>query len=350
MDINSLLGNKIDALLVLSGDNRSYISGFSSSFGAAIVGVQHKYFVTDSRYELAAREKLADWKVIIVKKGGLYDALRTIVDETGVQNLGFEDGYLTHAQYLELKNELGKVVSLKPASALLSAMRAVKTPEELEIMAVAQKIAEEALSAAMDTVKPKITERDLTAELIYQMYKHGAEDLAFHPIVAFGENSAKPHHSFGERKLTSEDLILIDMGIKYKGYCSDMSRTFCLGDPGEELNKVYQIVLKAQEYALANIKAGITGHEADSFAREYIRSKGYGDKFGHGTGHGVGLLIHEEPSLSIGSNDILLENMVVTVEPGIYIEGKGGVRIEDIIVVKNDGIHNLTHFDKKLKF
>lgn len=349
MDINSLFDGKIDTYLILSPDNRSYITDFSSSFGAVVLCKDGKYFLTDSRYEFAAKEKLADWDVRIIKKDGLYAEVRSILSEAGSQVLGFEDEYLNHNKYLELKSELGKAVTFKAASSHLFALRAIKSPAELEIMAKAQEIAERALDATISLIKPKVTERDVTAELIFQMYKHGAEGYAFHPIVAFGENAAKPHHFFSERKLSAEDLILIDMGVKYKGYCSDMTRTFCLGDPGEELTRVYKTVLKAQEYALSNIRAGITAHEADSFAREYIRSQGYGNHFGHGCGHGVGLFIHESPSLSPDSADILLENMVITVEPGIYLQGKGGVRIEDIVIVKNDGIVNLTHFDKKLK-
>lgn len=176
----------------------------------------------------------------------------------------------------------------------------------------------------------------------------GAEGASFDTIVAFGENCAVPHHKPTSRKLDRNDVILVDMGAKLDGYCSDMTRTFCLGTPCDELVAIHKVVLEAQEYALANIKAGMTGLEADSFAREFIIAHGYGKEFGHNLGHGVGVQIHEKPCLGPNSNDILKPNMIITVEPGIYIEGVGGVRIEDFAVVKEDGLINLTNFNKNL--
>ncbi|MCL2255769.1 MAG: aminopeptidase P family protein, partial [Firmicutes bacterium] len=187
------------------------------------------------------------------------------------------------------------------------------------------------------------------AELIWESLRAGAEGMSFDPIVAYGENSAKPHHKPSDRRLEKNDIILIDFGVKHKGYCSDMTRTFSIGNVANELKVIYDVVLKSQEYALKHIKAGMTGHEADALAREYIKANGYGEKFGHSLGHGIGINVHEMPRVAEKSKCVLKEGMVITCEPGIYLEGLGGVRIEDMLTVTESGIINMTYFDKILE-
>ncbi len=335
----------IDTYVLLTSLNRYYFTKIDTSFGCVILNQNEKIFLTDFRYESYAKRNLPDWDVVIVKGNELFAKIGELLTKLNAKLIGYEDD-ISIATFLQLKSCYeGEYVS---ASAELNNRRAIKTEEEIQKIANAQIIAQKSLQAVVSIIKPGITERDVAAELLYSMQKLGAEGASFDTIVAFGENSALPHHKTGDKKLEKNDLILIDMGARADGYCSDMTRTFCLGEPRDELKLMHSIVLEAQLYALENIKAGMTGKEADSFAREYIISKGYGDYFGHSLGHGVGVEIHEAPRLSSVSDDILKPNMIVTCEPGIYIEGLGGVRIEDILVVKEDGILNLTNFDKDI--
>lgn len=345
---NGLFENNIDCYFIISQENRFYFSGMKTSFGGVILTQNQRYYITDFRYQYAASETLPDWELKFVKNSEFYSTIKDILQELKVKTVAFEDKYLTYSQYLELSNILTGF-ELVPGSDKIEACRMIKTQEEIEFISKAQQITEKALAATLERLKPKMSERDVCAEIIYNMYLNGADGLSFEPIVAMGVNTSKPHHSYTDYRLEKDDLITVDIGCKYKGYCSDMTRTFTLGEPDKKLEEIYNIVKKAQEYALSSIKAGMTGHEADSFAREYITANGYGNQFGHGLGHSVGLYIHENPRLGIGSNTVLKENMVVTIEPGIYVHCLGGVRIEDMVVIKNDGVVNLTHFTKNLK-
>lgn len=349
MDTNNLFDGNIDTYLLISEDNRQYFSGLRTSFGGVILSQSAKFYITDFRYEYEAKEKLPDWELKFVKYSDFYPEILKILGELNSKNVGFEDSALTYSEYVELKDAL-KDYNLISCSEIISQRRMIKTDEEIRLIKISQEIAEKALAATLCRIKPKMSERDVCAEIVYNMYLNGADGLSFEPIVAMGLNTSKPHHSYSDYKLEKDDFITMDIGAKYKGYCSDMTRTVTFGEPSKKLTDIYNIVLKAQEYALNNIKAGMTGHEADSFAREYITANGYGNEFGHGLGHGVGLYIHEAPRLALGSKTVLKENMIVTVEPGIYVEGIGGVRIEDMVIVKKDGIENLTHFTKDMKF
>lgn len=336
---------KIDTYVLLTPVNRYYFTKTDTSFGCVILTVNEKIFLTDFRYESYARKNLPDWEVVCIKGNGLYAVIGEYLTKLNAKVVGYEDE-ISISSYLLLKGCYN--AEFVSASKELREKRSVKTEDEIKKIANAQVIAQKSLQSVVPLIKVGVTERDIAAELLYSMQKLGAENYSFETIVAFGENSAVPHHRTGNKKLEKNDLILIDMGAKADGYCSDMTRTFCLGEPKDELKKIHSIVLESQLYALENIRAGITGKEADSFAREYITSKGYGEYFGHSLGHGVGVEIHEFPRLSSLSDDILKPNMIVTCEPGIYIEGLGGVRIEDILVVKENGILNLTNFDKNI--
>ncbi|NLC17192.1 MAG: aminopeptidase P family protein [Clostridiales bacterium] len=343
-----LFDGSIDCYFITSQENRFYFSGIKTSFGGLILTKNQKFYITDFRYKYAAEESLPDWELKFIKTSELYNTVKNILQDLRVKTVAFEDKFITHSDYLELTGVLTGF-ELVPGSDKIETCRMVKTEEEIQLIAEAQRITEKALEATLERLKPKMSERDVCAELIYNMYLNGADGLSFEPIVAMGVNTSKPHHSYSDYRLEKDDLITIDIGCKYKGYCSDMTRTFTLGEPDKKLEEIYNIVKKAQEYALSSIKAGMTGHEADSFAREYITANGYGEEFGHGLGHSLGLFVHENPRLGVGSNIVLKENMVATIEPGIYVQGLGGARIEDLIVIKNDGIENLTHFTKNLK-
>lgn len=337
---------KFDAFVLLSESNRLYFTHFETSFGAVVLSADRNVFVTDSRYETEARQRLTDFELKVCTYKDFYNVLAQILKSVNAETVGYEETMSVN-DFKELKAAL-KGVKLKPACAIIDAKRAIKTDEEIACIRTAQGIAEAALKKAISRAKPGMTERELMAEINYEMVIGGADKYSFETIVAFGNNTSQPHHHVSDRRLERDELILIDMGAKYKGYCSDMTRTFCLGDPGVQLTRVYRNVKEAQEYAIANIKAGMTCHDADALAREYITANGYGDYFGHSFGHGVGIDIHESPRVGSGSEIVLLPNMVITAEPGIYLPGIGGVRIEDMLVVKEDGVEDITEYDKKL--
>lgn len=342
-----MFGNNTDTLVVLSQVNRFYFSKVETSFGCVILHEDEKVFLTDFRYYGFVKKALADWNVILTTNEEFYRAINGELTRLNAESVGYEDQSLSVREFERLKSACG-AFHFEPASDYIASKRAIKTEDEIQKIAAAQFVAQKALLKVVPLIKPGVTEREVAANIMYEMQMLGAEDSSFDTIVAFGDGSAVPHHKTSKRKLEKNDIVLIDMGAKMDGYCSDMTRTFCVGTPNEKLAKIHKIVLEAQEYALANIKAGITGHEADSFAREYITSHGYGKEFGHSLGHGVGLEIHEFPRLAQGSDVVLEPNMIVTVEPGIYVEGLGGVRIEDFAVVKEDGLLNLTNFDKNI--
>jgi Xaa-Pro aminopeptidase len=342
-----MFSKKIDAYMIHSPANRCYFSGIDTSFGVIVLTEKEKTFFTDFRYESYANKSLADFNVVTVKPSELYDAIAKELKRLDAKTVGYEESFLTVGEFKEVKSALSDF-TLKPSSDILRDKRAVKTEEEIAKIEYSQRIAEKALAKIIPLIKPGVTEREVSAELMFEMIRSGADMLAFENIVSFGECAADPHHKPSDKKLDKNELILIDFGARTNGYCSDMTRTFTLGTPHDELQAIHGIVLEAQAYALKHIKAGMTGKEADSLAREYIRANGYVKEFGHSLGHGVGVEIHEEPRLSERSDTVLLPGMVVTVEPGIYIDGLGGVRIEDLVVVQEDGVRNLTNFNKNI--
>ena len=342
-----MFDNKTDAYLIHSPANREYFTGISTSFGVALITENEKIYFTDFRYESYARRALSGFTLNIVTYANLYEKIVEELNRLEVKTVGYEENFITVGEFKHVKSALADF-TLKPASEIIAEKRMIKTEAEIAKITEAQHIAERALSKVVTLLKPGVTEREISAELTFEMLMQGADALAFDNIVSFGENSANPHHHPSDKKLDKNELILIDFGARVKGYCSDMTRTFTLGTPHDELKAIHGIVLEAQAYALKHIKAGMTGKEADSLAREYIRANGYVKEFGHSLGHGVGVEIHESPNLSTLSDTVLLPGMVVTVEPGIYIDGLGGVRIEDMVVVREDGITNLTNFNKNL--
>ncbi len=341
------LFEKYDALIITSPSNRFYFTGFDSSFGALLLTENKKYLFTDFRYAIAAKTAVEDFEIIITDADHLFNRIAKICAEHKFSSLGYEDESVSVATHRQMKKEFGEF-ELKSVGSELTELRIVKTDEEIAKIRSAQAITEAAIAKALASVKSGMTERELNAEISYRFLMHGADGFAFDNIVAFGENAADCHHVPGNRKLGKGDIILLDTGAMKNGYCSDMTRTFCFGEPSSRINDLYLLVLSTQQYVLKHLKAGMTGKEADDMAREFFRANGYDKEFGHSLGHGVGIDIHELPVLASRNDLPLPENAVVTVEPGLYIEGLGGIRIEDMVVIKKDGIENLTNYAKTL--
>lgn len=346
--MNSLFNEKIDCYLIFSPSNRFYFTKFKSTFGCVLLTPTEKVFFTDSRYFLSAQNNIKGFNIVCVNPKDLYIEINEWIKKLKCKNIGYEEKYLTGYDIRILRKFL-KGLSLRSGSFYLENIRMIKTEEEINFIKDAQIISERTLSRVIELIKIGMSEKEVSNLITIEALKHGADCMSFDTIVAFGKNTAVPHHSpSSNTRLEKNDLILIDFGAKYNGYCSDMTRTFCLNNPKEELELIHNIVLSAQQYALKYIKAGMTCHEADSLAREYIKANGYDKNFTHSLGHGLGIDIHEMPRLTEHNNFELKENMVISVEPGIYIENIGGVRIEDIVVIKKDGIINLTNFNKSL--
>ena len=341
-----ILFKKADAVVVLSESNRFYFTGLKTSFGCVLITESKKMFFTDFRYAVIARQNVKDFEIVITDKRKLYEKVVAELKKLDVSSVGYEDAYMTVAGFKEFKKAL-KDFSLKGISAELMLLRSVKTAEEIEAMKKAQSITEYALSKTLPLLKNGVTERDIKAELTYLFLKNGADGTAFDSIVAFGENASDCHHTAGDRKLERNDVVLFDIGASFNGYCSDMTRTFVYGEASSKVSDVYALVLEAQLRVLKFLRAGMTGREADSIAREYFCSNGYEKEFGQALGHGVGIDIPEEPCLAAYNDLPLPENAVVTVEPGLYLD-TFGVRIEDMVVIKKDGIENLTTFPKSI--
>ncbi len=339
-----------DTLLVFNDDNRFYFSGFRSSFGCIILTEKKKVFITDKRYESEARQNAGDFTVICVSGSDLYEIIARQLKSFKSKVVGFEDETMTVSEFETLKNKLPGYEFIG-ASKSIADKRLIKSEIELAKLARAEEVTQLALMDVIPEIKVGMSEKEVSDMITYSVLRHGAQGLAFDNIVCFGETAACPHHKPSpDVKLNENDLILVDMGALVDGYCGDMTRTFCLGTPDPKLEQMHKTVLEAQLFALKNIKAGMTCKEADGLAREYLLAHGYKDEFSHSLGHGIGIAVHEPPYVSPRSDVVLRENMVVSCEPGVYIEGVGGVRIEDIVVVKNDGVVNLaTILSKEIK-
>ena len=342
----------LDAAFVASPANIRYLSGFAGTDSYLYLSSKRQVILTDSRYTLQAEEEGKDCEVRTIKGERVYGVLlKELLEEDKVKRLGFEDGVMTWQLVKKLQEAAGdkwgeeRWVSLGEE---LSLLRAVKDEDEIEKLARAEQIGDEAFSYILTQIKPGITELEIAAKLEYYMKSHGAQEKGFDTIAASGLHSAMPHAVPSEKVLEKGDFLTLDFGCKYQGYCSDMTRTVVIGKANEKQKEIYKIVLEAQEAALAGLRAGMTGAEGDALARKVIEEAGYGDYFGHGLGHSVGLEIHEKPALSPKDQTILRPGIIETVEPGIYIPGFGGVRIEDMTVITENGIKNLTSSPKEL--
>jgi Xaa-Pro aminopeptidase len=335
---------ELEQLFVSDLVNVRYLAGFTGTNGACLVGPAGRIFFTDFRYtERAEREVGEEWE--------RPEAERELAPQIAARmsgKVGFEDAKLSVRQLARLEAATGEGVDLIPAGDLVELLRAVKEPEEVERMAAAAELADDVFRWALEQGLAGRTERDVARATEARIRELGAEP-SFPPIVAAGENGALPHAEPGEREIGGGELVVFDMGAQLDGYCSDGTRTFATGEPGDEAREVYDLVLAAQLAGLAALRPGATGKQVDAVAREMITEAGHGDHFGHGLGHGVGLEIHEGPRLATTSEDELREGNAVTVEPGIYLPGRFGVRIEDLVVLEADGYRNLSGTSKELQ-
>ena len=339
------MSKTIDTLAIFDESNRLYFTGKETSFGCVLVNANESFLITDFRYAGYVRD-CEGFTVKIIEAPALYDTIRACLEQVGAKVVGFEDDRLSYAEYSRLKSEL-KGYTLSPAGAVVRAKRAVKTDEEIAKIAASQVVNQTCLKKVVSQIKPGVTEREIAAQLTYEYLRAGAKP-SFDPIVAFGANAAVPHHKPSGKKLEKSDVILIDTGAVLDGYCSDMTRTVVLGRATDEMKHIYQTVLDAQEKAIAAVRGGVLCSEVDAAARSHIDENGYAGLFGHSTGHSLGLEIHERPAFSAVCDENIGPGTVMTVEPGIYVEGLGGVRIEDMVLVTKTGCEDLTHSPKAL--
>lgn len=342
----SLLDGEVDALLLTSRYSRHYGAEFDIAEGVAIVTKKGCRYFTDSRYIESARNGIRGFDVLCVDKIGYFKLLNDAIADFGVTALGYEENYLTAAELMNYEKHLN--AKLVPYNASINAFRGVKEEWELENMRKAQAIADKAFAEVLPRIAVGMSELELQAELIYCMYKNGAHGLSFDPIVVSGPNTSMPHGVAGERKIEKGDFITMDFGVLYNGYCSDMTRTVAVGFVTEEMETVYNTVLEAQLAGLAITKAGVPGQEIDAAARKVIADAGYGEYFGHGYGHSLGLEIHESPSPNTRNAEPMPLHAVASAEPGIYLPGKFGVRIEDSVIYTEEGYENLCTSPKNL--
>ncbi len=334
------------AIRVASGVGRRYLSGFTGTSGVLLIAQDRAALLTDFRYRVQAGEQAAGFE--IVEHGQAQnEAVAEKLKEWGVSRLLFEDQRVTYAEHAQLSQALAPV-ELVPAGGIVEELRVVKEADELAVMQEAAEIADRTFEHILNFIKPGVTELSIAAEMEHFMRKLGASGPSFDTIVASGERSAMPHGVAGDRVIGEGEFVTLDFGAYYNGYCSDLTRTVFVGRPTDRHREIYSIVLEAQQYALDRLKPGMTGREGDALTRDIIARYGYGDHFGHGTGHGLGMEIHEAPRLSLTSDIVLSPGMVVTVEPGIYLPGFGGVRIEDDVVIAETGIQILTRSPKEL--
>lgn len=340
-----LVGNDLEGFLVTSLENVRYLSGFTGSDATLILMKDERYLLTDSRYTTQAQGETRGYNIVeYVKK---VEGIVGLVSACQIKRIGIESQHITYALYADLATKLAQT-ELVPLDNEIRAVRVKKDSSEIKLMRKAIALAEQALLNNLVRIKPGIAENQLAQEIEFEMRRLGAESLAFETIVASGYRGALPHGRASEKRLKKGDLIVIDFGARFNGYHSDETCTLCLGNPTPEQRKIYSIVKKAHDRAISSIKPGVAFQETDRAARQYIEKQGYGSRFGHGLGHGVGLAVHEEPRVSFDSPGVIETGMVFTVEPGIYVPEWGGVRIEDMVLVTPDGCEVLTQIDKKL--
>ena len=342
--------------LITNKANIRYLSNFNLSSGFMLITKGKKYLFTDFRYIERAKSSIKKgitliditrvWRNPVELKKHWQDTLK----KHHITSLGIEEDDLTIDRFKRYKKMSGKM-KYHDLSGKYAKVREIKSAQELKFIEKSQQINEKVFKEVKKiimTSKGPVVEQDMAWKIKELGFKYGAEDVSFDPIVAFGKNSAIPHHEPGNTKLKKNDIVLIDMGMKYKGYCSDMTRTFFTGKPTKHQAEVYNLVLESQLQAIAKIKAGVSGKKADQYSREIIEKAGYGDFYGLAGGHGVGLDIHESPALSSKYTGKIRKGTVITIEPGVYLAGKFGVRVEDMVLVQEKGVKNLSKIPKKI--
>ncbi len=343
-----LAEKEVDAFFISQPENRYYLSGFDGSDGFLLITSQNAILATDFRYIEQAKRQAPDYEIFQITNS-IADWFPRLVAELNLKRLGFEAGHITFVLYQQLTDALNKAKSqlkLVSVDGLVESLRAIKEPEEIELITKAVEISDSAFEYIENIIHIGMSEKEVAWEIEKSMREQGSQTIPFEIIVASGPNSALPHAQPSEHAITSGEPIVIDIGARIGGYGSDLSRTICLGAHDDAFNKVYDTVLSAQLAAIAAIKEGMTGEEADSLARKVIKQAGYGEAFGHSLGHGVGLAPHERPRLGPNSKEHLVNGMVFTIEPGIYLTGWGGVRIEDTVAMESGKIRVISRARK----
>lgn len=338
--------SEFDSLLIDSRVNRFYLTNFTGSAGRVLLTPEDEYFITDFRYTEQAANQTDGYKIVELNKD-VVESINGILKRDGTEKLGFEAKTVNYYQYGKY-NDKFKDVELISTEDLIKDLRMVKEENEIEMIKKAIEISDKAYEHILDFIEPGMTEKEVALELEIFQKKLGGSKNAFDFIVASGKRSSMPHGVASDKVIKENELITLDFGTFYKGYCSDMTRTFVIGEATQKQKEIYNKVLEAQLAVIDKIKAGMSGVEADKIARDIIEDAGYGDNFGHGLGHGIGVEVHEGPTASYKSEDVLKENSIVTDEPGIYIKDWGGIRIEDDLLITKDGCEVLNSSPKEL--
>jgi len=348
----SIAKKGLDALLLSQPKNLLYISGFTGSSGWLLISGQNAILATDFRYVEQAKGESPDFEIIQTKRE-LRDWLPGLVSDLGWHKFGFEADFISYEGYHKLSEAIKTKqanLELVPTTSIVEQLRSIKDSEELGFITKAVELVDAAFEKAKAIIHPGITEKEAAWQIEKFLRQEGSEGMPFEIIVASGPNSALPHARPTEKTIRSNEPVLIDMGARINSYCSDFTRTLFLGKADKTFREIYNIALKAQTIAIQKVESGMDASQADRLARSAIEQAGYGDAFGHGLGHGVGLAVHESPTLGPNSSDYLTDGMVFTIEPGIYLAGQGGVRIEDIVVLENSRARVLTRAKKDLLF
>ena len=342
--IRSVLRERgLDGILLYKPENRRYASGFTGSVGYALITETDAIFIADFRYTQQAVSQCDGFEIIEMSNT---KTIADILNSLRLHQLGIEEDFMTYGQFMKFKDRLENTYMIPLEGAILK-LRSVKMPDEIKNIEKAAHIADKAFEHILKFIRPGLAESDIALELEFFMKKEGASKLSFDSIVASGKRSSLPHGVASDKIIEACDMITLDFGCVYNGYCSDMTRTVVLGKADNKQREIYDIVLKAQVTALEAVKPGITGAELDAVARGIIGDSGYGQYFGHGLGHGVGLEVHELPHVNVRGDVPMEPGMVITIEPGIYIPDFGGVRIEDLVVVTDSGYEVLSKSTKE---
>lgn len=336
----------IDAMMVTSASGERYAMGFRGD-GLVLVSRNDCWFFTDSRYIEAAEKQINGVHIGCIGQGRTHRTMAAqVIREQGFAKVGFESNRVSVDSMALYRKDLP--CELVPTPGLLGSLRAAKNPEELAVMRKAQAITDKVFESILDYIRPGMTEREIAARLVYDLMRNGATRESFSPIVAAGANGSMPHAVPGDTVIEEGMFVTMDFGGIYQGYCSDMTRTVAVGQPTEEMRTVYETVLRAQKAGIAAARAGVPGCQVDAAARQIIEQAGYGPYFGHSLGHSLGLEVHENPNFSPSEQTVMPVGAVVSCEPGIYLPGRFGVRIEDVVVLSEDGCEDITHSPKEL--
>lgn len=345
---NLLKKENLDAIIITGRANTIYNSGFTGSTSILLIGQEKAWLVVDFRYTIQAKAQVFEGIEVVEQQESFYKTINELIAGDSIGSIGFEGNTVTFSDYQKMRLGLSRAKSLVSLDGQIDRLRLIKDADEIECIQQAVLLGDRVFDHIIKFIKPGMKETDVSAEIEYMMKKLGAKGPSFETIVAAGHRSAMCHGTATDNVIRNGDAVVMDFGLIYRNYCSDMTRTIFIGEPNNELARIYGTVRQAQEAALSGIVSGIKASDADKIARDIITEAGYGETFGHSLGHGVGVEIHEDPRLSAKSEDILADGMVFSVEPGIYLEGIGGVRIEDMVVLEGGKPRILTTSTKEM--